>query len=71
MEFSPEPDEEDMRKDEHYSRPKLEPIESFDDTNSCSDSNSLGKRESALFILMNSNSFQDSLVESSNSDEDK
>ena len=74
MEFSPEPDDEDIRRDiAGFTRQKLETLESFDDT-SIGDSSSIGKRDSATFIITNSNSFQDSPIEtpSSNSDtEDK
>jgi len=74
MEFSPEPDDDDIHQDiTGYTRQKLEALESFDETNSYGDSSSLGKRDSATFIT-NSNSFQDSPIgtPSSNSDmEDK
>jgi len=43
MEFSPEPGEEDLTP---YNKPRLETIESFDETNSLEDTNSLGHRDS-------------------------
>lgn len=54
MEFSPEPDEEDLRT--AFTKPRLETIESFDETN-FDDTESLGHRDSSAFMP---NSFQDS-----------
>lgn len=44
MEFSPEPDDEDLTTD--YTKRRLEPIESYGETNSLEDANSLGHRDS-------------------------
>lgn len=80
MEFSPEPDDEDLTAD--YTKRRLEPIESFGETNSLEDTNSLGHRDSinqtdpllqrdSSSSLM-ANSYQDSTIDtgSSNSDVD-
>lgn len=82
MEFSPEPDDEDLSAAD-YTKRRLEPIESFGETNSLEDTNSLGHRDSinqtdpllprdpSSSSFMGS-SFQDSTIDtgSSNSDGD-
>lgn len=72
MEFSPEPDDEDLTV--AYSKRRLETIESYDETNSLEDTNSIGHRDSisqtdprdsSSYIAT---SYQDSNIDSSNSD---
>ena len=71
MEFSPEPDDEDLTAD--YPKRRLETIESYGETNSLEDTNSIGHRDSISQTDPNSssyiaNSYQDSNIDSSNSD---
>ena len=81
MEFSPEPDDEDLTA--VYTKRQLETIESFGETNSLEDTNSLGHRDSinqtdpllqrdSSSSLMVNSSYQDSTIDtgSSNSDAD-
>ena len=77
MEFSPEPDDEDHLTVD-YPKRRLETIESYDETNSLEDTQSLGhrdsisqtdplQRDSSSYMA---NSYQDSNIDSSNSDGD-
>ena len=76
MEFSPEPDDEDLTTD--YPKPRLETIESIDET-ILEDTSSLGHRDSIsqTYPLAQqdsssymASSYQDSTIDSSNSDGD-
>ena len=72
MEFSPEPDDEDLASTD-YSKQRLETIVSYDETNSLEleDTNSLGRRDSMQTDQL-ANSYQDCTLDtgSSNSDGD-
>lgn len=70
MEFSPEPDDEDLAPD--YPKSRLETIEANDETNSLEDTSSLGHRDSITpadpLAQRDSSSFMASSYQDSNID---